>query len=240
MPTHKVKLISRQEVAERTMAFHFEKPAGFTFIAGQATDFTLQKPPETDQEGNKRSFSLASAPYEDDIFITTRLRDTAFKRSLQSIPLGTQISITNPWGELTLHKDHTIPAVFVTGGIGITAIRSMILEATHNKLPQKLMLFYSNHRPEDTPFLDDLNRAQEENRNFRFIATMTRMEKSSQTWKGETGVIDRAMLEMLIDDLSIPIYYISGPPEMVTAMQNMLLDAGIKKSHIRTEDFTGY
>ena len=137
MPGHKIKLISRHEVAERTMAFHFEKPAGFAFIAGQAADFTLHKPPETDEEGNTRSFSLASAPYESDLFITTRLRETAFKRSLQSIPLGAQLSISDPWGELTLHKDHHIPAVFVTGGIGITAMRSMILEAAHHHLALK-------------------------------------------------------------------------------------------------------
>ena len=86
MPTYKIKLKSRHEIAAGTMAFHFEKPAGFTFIAGQAGDFTLHHPPETDKEGNKRSFSLASAPYEDDIIIATRMRDTAFKRSAQPTP----------------------------------------------------------------------------------------------------------------------------------------------------------
>jgi ferredoxin-NADP reductase len=222
------------------MAFHFEKPAGFTFIAGQAGDFTLHHPPETDKEGNKRSFSLASAPYEDDIIIATRMRDTAFKRSLQAIPLGTELSLEAPWGELTLHKKHTILAAFLTGGIGITAMRSMILEATRTKLPQKIILFYSNHRPEDAVFLNDLIQAQKENPNFNFIATMTKMEKSTQPWRGETGPIDKAMLEKLIPDLSTPIYYIDGPPKMVAAMQKMLKDAGVKSPHIRTEDFSGY
>ena len=51
-PTQLVKLKSRQEVAERTMAFHFEKPASFKFISGQFIDMTLLTPPETDAEGN--------------------------------------------------------------------------------------------------------------------------------------------------------------------------------------------
>ena len=136
MPTYKIKLKSRREVAAETMAFHFEKPAGFTFIAGQAGNFTLHHPPETDKEGNKRSFSLACAPYEDDLMIATRMRDTAFKRSLKSIPLGTELSLEAPWGELTLHKKHSTPAVFVTGGIGITAIRSMVLEAREPNSPR--------------------------------------------------------------------------------------------------------
>jgi ferredoxin-NADP reductase len=133
---YEIKLKTRKEVATGTMAFHFEKPAGFTFIAGQAGDFTLHHPPETDKEGNKRSFSLACAPYEDDLMIATRMRDTAFKRSLKSIPVGTKLSLEAPWGELTLHKKHSIPAVFLTGGIGITPVRSIVLEATRTKLAQ--------------------------------------------------------------------------------------------------------
>jgi ferredoxin-NADP reductase len=82
-----VKLTQREEVADRTMAFHFEKPEGFLYKAGQYTDFTLIDPPETDAEGNIRGFSLASAPYEKDLKITTRLRDTAFKRVMKELPL---------------------------------------------------------------------------------------------------------------------------------------------------------
>jgi len=222
------------------MAFHFEKPTGFTFIAGQAGDFTLHNPPETDKEGNKRSFSLACAPFEDDLMIATRMRDTAFKRSLKSIPLGTVLSLEGPWGELTLHKKHSIPAVFLTGGIGITPIRSIVLEAARTKLDQKLILFYSNHRPEDAVFLNDLTQAQKENSHFNFITTMTEPEKSAQPWKGKIGPIDKAMLETLIDDLNVPIYYVCGPPEMVAAMQKMLKEAGVKSPNIRAEDFSGY
>jgi ferredoxin-NADP reductase len=58
-----VKLTQREEVADRTMAFHFEKPEGFLYKAGQFADFTLIDPPETDAEGNIRGFSLASAPW---------------------------------------------------------------------------------------------------------------------------------------------------------------------------------
>ena len=62
------------------MAFHFEKPDGWVFKAGQFLDVTLQDPPETDAEGNIRGFSIASAPHEETLMVTTRLRDTAFRR----------------------------------------------------------------------------------------------------------------------------------------------------------------
>jgi len=222
------------------MTFHFEKPAGFTFTHGQAGDFTLTNPPETDAEGNKRSFSLAGAPYEPDLIIATRMRDTAFKRSLKIIPLGTELTLDAPWGELVLHDDATIPAVFLTGGIGITPVRSIVLQSTHDKADRKLILFYSNHRPEDTAFLDELTQAQNENPDFTLIATMTKMKESAQPWQGETGAIDKAMLLKYLGDLATPIYYISGPPAMVDAMQKMLNEAGVKPSSIRAEEFSGY
>src|SRR6185312_10053899 len=99
------KLVSRHEVAERTMAFHFEKPAGWTFKAGQ----------------------------------------------------------------------------------------------------------YSNRRPEDAPFLEELEALGEENPNYTLIASMTDMGKSHQPWQGETGLINKEMLARYVKDAVSPIYYIAGP-----------------------------
>ncbi|HEU5341612.1 FAD-dependent oxidoreductase [Edaphobacter sp.] len=235
-----IKLKQRKEVAAGTMAFHFSKPSDFTFVPGQAGDFVLPNPPETDAEGNKRSFSFASAPYEDDLVIATRMRDTAFKRSLKIIPLGAELVMDAPWGELTLHQDTNVPAVFLTGGIGITPVRSIVLQATRDRLSQRLILFYSNHRPEDAAFLQDFNTAQKANPNFTLVATMTKMEKSSQAWHGKTGLINQAMLAETIGDLRLPIYYISGPPQMVGAMQSMLTQAGVNSANVRAEEFSGY
>ncbi len=92
MADQKSKLIRREEVAEGTMAFHFEKPSGFTFKAGQFADVTLIDPPETDAEGNTRTFSIASPPFENELVFTTRMRDTAFKRSLKKVPLATEVT----------------------------------------------------------------------------------------------------------------------------------------------------
>ena len=63
-PTFMSRLTERHEVAENTMAFQFEKPAGWTFKPGQFVDITLLNPPETDAEGNTRGFSISSAPHE--------------------------------------------------------------------------------------------------------------------------------------------------------------------------------
>ena len=234
------RLSQRTDVAAGTMAFHFEKPSGFEFRAGQATDMTLLNPPETDSEGNVRTFSIASAPFENELMITTRMRDSAFKRWLKKMPLGTEVKMDAAMGSLTLHKNVAKPAVFLAGGIGITPFLSMVRQAGHERLGHKLHLFYSNRRPEDAPFLENLQELEQTNPNYKFVGTMTEMEHSRQTWNGETGWIDQAMLSRHLKSLQGPIYYIAGPPAMVAGMRGMLVGANVDEDDIRTEEFAGY
>lgn len=234
------KLVNRVEVAEGTTAFYFEKPLGFEFKPGQSADLTLVNPPETDSEGNVRTFSIASAPFEDQLMFATRMRDTAFKRSLKTLPLATLVKMEPAMGSFTLHKNSAKPAVLLAGGIGITPLFSIVKEADHERLPHKLYLFYSNRRPEDAPFLESLSNLEKSNLNFRFVATMTEMPRSKRKWEGETGLIDKAMLSRHLSDLRGPIYYIAGPPAMVTEMRKMLVASSVDEDDIRTDEFAGY
>lgn len=233
-------LRKREAVAEGTMAFRFDRPAGFEFKAGQYMDITLNNPPETDAEGNTRTFSIASAPSDPELMITTRLRDTAFKRVLRSMALPAEVKLDGPNGSFTLHKNQTKPAVFLAGGIGITPFFSIVSQAAHDRLPHQLYLFYSNRRPEDAAFLTALLDLAGQNPNFHFIPTMTEMQKSKTDWKGERGLINREMLERHLPSLTGPIYYIAGPPGMVAALRQMLVAAGADEDDIRTEEFAGY
>lgn len=240
MSLPRTKLVEKVEAADGTMSFHFEKPAGFEYKAGQFADYTLLSPPETDAEGNTRGFSLASAPFEPTLMATTRLRDTAFKHVLRDLPIGTEVELDAPYGSFTLHNNTARPAVFLTGGIGSTPVRSIVLQSTHDKTGHTIAVFYSNKRPEDAAFMHDFRAAASTNNNVTFVPTMTEADNSHQKWDGETGYIDKAMIERYIVDLSKPIYYVCGPGGMVTAMRTLLNDAGIDDDDIRTEEFTGY
>ena len=205
MSIHMVRLLGREDVADGTMAFHFEKPDGFQYKAGQFADWTLIDPPQTDAEGNTRGFSLASAPYETDLRIAKRLRNTAFKRVLKDLPDGTHVKLDAPYGAFTLGTKTAIPAVFLTGGIGITPVRSIVLEATHTASPRRIVLFYSNRAPEDAAFLDELRQVATKNSHVTFVPTMTKMDHAREPWTGETGDITKAMLQRHLDDLTSPI-----------------------------------
>jgi len=171
---------------------------------------------------------------------TTRMRDTAFKRSLRKVPMGTRVKIDPPMGSFTLHKNSAKPAVFLAGGIGITPFLSIVRQADHDRLPHKLRLFYSNRRPEDAPFLDTLQILEKSNPNFQLVCTMTKMSQSKKEWKGESGLINQEMLSRHLTNLQGPIYYIAGPPAMVAGLRKMLVGANIDEDDIRTEDFAGY
>jgi len=237
MPSYQVKLAGREPLAEGTLAFRFEKPAGFNFKAGQAVVLELLEPPAGDGQ-KRRTFSLVSAPFESTLVIATRMRDTAFKRALKALPDGASMKLLGPIGQFTL-ADAARPAVFIAGGIGITPFMSMLRQAAKDRSPQPLLLLYSNRRPEDAAFLGELQELERQNSNFRLLATMTDMGKSSHKWDGETGLVNADLIRSSVGGLVAPVYYVVGPPAMV-AMQETLRGAGVAEDDIRSEEFYGY
>jgi ferredoxin-NADP reductase len=240
MPKYETTLTSNETVAEGTMAFHFAKPAGFKFTAGQAMNVSLIAPPETDAKGNARTFSIVSAPHENELVVATRMRDTAFKRVLKAMPAGGRVALRGPAGMFTLDPADTRPAVFLAGGIGITPFVSMLREAARSGLARELWMFYSNRRPEDAAFLEELAALPKRNPRCHFVGTMVEMAKSSRPWSGETGFLDRALLERHLKDLAARVYYTAGPPGLVEAMQKTLIGASVAEDAIHTDEFFGY
>jgi ferredoxin-NADP reductase len=239
-PIFSTRLRNRYEIAAQTLAFDFERPPGWTFKAGQFIDITLLDPPETDAEGNVRGFSIASAPYEDTITIATRMRDTAFKRVLKAAPLDTKVKIEGPFGNLMLPESAARPAVLLARGIGITPFRSMVMQAAKDRLPHRIFLFYSNPRPEDALFLEELGSLEQQNPNYTLIATMTEMPRSNRSWPYEKGFISKEMLRKYMEDPASPVYYVAGPPQVVQGLRSMLRDTGVRDDDVRIEEFAGY
>ena len=233
-------LRGREEIASGTLAFHFDKPAGFDFKAGQAIDLVLPQPPGTAEDSTRHTFSIVSAPCENEIVIATRMRDSLYKHTLEELPVGSALSIEGPSGSLVLHKDKSRPAVFIAGGIGITPFMSMLRQAAHDRLDQRLVLVYSNRRPEDSAFLTELQQLERQYRMFSLVATMTQMSESKLPWSGETSMVDAALLMKVASELVKPVYYVAGPPAMVEAMRKTLDAAGVDDLDIRSEDFYGY
>jgi ferredoxin-NADP reductase len=234
-------LLGRTEVAEGTMAFQFEKPNNFVFRAGQYIGLTLLGPQPQFGSSDRltHTFSIVSSPSDEDLVVTTRMRNTVFKQAISTLPIGSRARIEGPMGSFTLHSNTARAAVFLAGGIGIAPFLSMLSHATEEKLRHSIILFYANRQLQDAAFIDTLWKLERDNPRFRFVPTLTRAA-DNDGWKGKTGHIGLQMLFAHVGILRGPVYYIAGPPTMVAAARHTLAEVGVDEDDIRTEEFAGY
>ena len=169
--------------------------------------------------------------------LCTRLRDTAFKKTLAELPVGAEVDVEHPKGEFLLPEDTDRPYVFIAGGIGITVFRCMLRYIAEENLPHRVTLLYSNRDPESTAFLDEMRELDREHDNIRVVLTMT----DDPNWDGERRKIDEQFLrDHLGTDLDSYTYLVAGPPTMVEGMVETLKSAGVAEEHIRPDRFSGY
>jgi ferredoxin-NADP reductase len=234
------KLLGSEEIAQSTLAFHFEKPNGFAFTPGQSINLFLPEDFPGVSDDRQRAFSLVSAPHEDRLTIATRMRRSAYKQPLKDAEPGATVRIVSPTGSMSLHDDPDRAIVMIAGGIGITPFMSMLRSEAEAHRPRPMLLLYSNSRPETAAYLEELRALEQRLDGFRLVATMTEMEGSDSTWDGETRRIDADMVREASSDLPRPHYYIAAAPDMAEDMRQMLDDMGIDDDDIHSEDFTGY
>lgn len=176
------------------MAFRFDiAGTGYAFKAGQNAAFTLLDPPEADIAGNTRTLSFASSPNDlSSLMVAMRMRRSAFKNSLRTLPLGAKLRVSSAIGSFRLHQDSSKPAAFLVGGIGITPVLSILAHTTEEALPHQIYLFYSNRDPRKVAFLHELQWLEKTNPAFTFIPTVT--TPNGSVWPFEHGRIDAQML----------------------------------------------
>lgn len=234
------RLIARETVADRTLACVIERPAGFTFRAGQYVDVTLPDPPFDDLLGSTRSLSLASAPHDPHLQVLMRLRDSAFKRAIAEMPLGSSVLVEGPADDLSIDTEGTRPLVFLAGGVGIAPFLAALREAAHAGRGLPATLFYSNRRPEDAAFLRELCELARRVPEFRCVPTMTRVAESPAGWAGETERLGVPLLERYLPSLRGPRYYLCGSTTFISALCQKIERAGVPSTDVRIEMYTGY
>ena len=208
------------------------------FTPGQYFWVTLVDPPYDDEKGPRRHISVVTSPNERGVLgLCTRLRDSAFKRSLDELPVGAEVDVEEPKGTFLLPEDTTRDYVFIAGGIGITVFRCMLRHIAEERLPHRVTLVYSNRDSESAAFLDELLELERASPDFQLVLTMT----DDSAWDGESRRIDAELLrDHLGDELQSFTYLIAGPPAMVDGMVEMLQDAGVPEDQVLPDRFSGY
>jgi ferredoxin-NADP reductase len=229
----------KREVAKGTLLVVFDLLGReVDFKPGQYFWVTLLDPPYEDEKGPRRHISVVTSPNERGVLgLCTRLRDSAFKRSLAELPVGAAVEVEEPKGSFLLPEETDHPYVFIAGGIGITVFRCMLRYIVEEQLPHRVTLVYSNRDRESAAFLDELLELEQVNSNFQLVVTMT----DDPAWDGETRRIDAELLQDHFgDELQSLTYLIAGPPAMVEGVVGTLESVGVPEEQIRPDRFSGY
>ena len=239
MTTFNVELIGKRQIADGTMEFRLGKPKGFQFRAGQFLDIILRGRTEAPKRDYVHGFSIVAAPFEDYLAVATRLRASPFKTALQELPEGSEVQIDASYGNFTLPKTAEQTVVFLIGGIGVTPVRSMVAQATHDESDQRLILLHANRNAANAPFAEDFRHFARANPDFTYVSVLD--EPGADDKDAETGPIDAAMIRSHVPDIPGSLYYLSGPPGMVRAMRMILMEGlAVDEDNILTEEFDGY
>jgi ferredoxin-NADP reductase len=235
----RARIKEKQEVAKGTLLVTFDLLGEeVDFRPGQYFFVTLPDVGHQDDRGLRRHITVVTSPNEKGVLgFATRMRDSAFKRSLRDLPVGAEVQVEAPKGTFALPEDPSRPLVFVAGGIGITVFRSMLRYIREERLPYRVTLIYSNRDRESTAFLDELRQLEQELPDLRLILTMTQ----DPNWNGETRKVDaRFFGDYLGDDLNGFTFLVAGPPPMAEAVEQALDEAGAREENVIAERYSGY
>jgi ferredoxin-NADP reductase len=228
----------KREVARGTLLAIFDVGGQeVDFRAGQYFWVELLDPPYEDEKGPRRHISVVTSPTERGVLgLCTRIRDSAFKRSLAELELGAEVEVEEPKGDFKLPEDTEPHYVFIAGGIGITVFRSMLRYIADTGEPFDVTLVYSNRDRASTAFLDELTELESQIPGFELVVTMT----GDPGWEGESRRVDADFLRDKLGELADYTYLLAGPPPMVEGVVEQLNEAGVPEAQVLPDRFSGY
>jgi ferredoxin-NADP reductase len=235
--TFTATLLEKIRRSNDTSSYRFTRPAAYEFTAGQW--FTITVP--SSQGPLEHSFSHADSPTEPHIELTTRLTGSAFKNALDTLPLGAKVQIEGPYGEFVFQPE-TSRISFLTGGVGITPVRSMLrflfdTGGSGRVAGQELVVFYGSMTEDGIVYKDELDNCERALLGLRTVHVIT---KPTDAWEGHSGFITADIVRAELPEPALWTYYVVGPPPMITAMDSVLNELGIPERQRVVESFFGY
>jgi ferredoxin-NADP reductase len=190
------------------------------------------------EKGCKRYLSISSSPTEKGYLeFTKKITQSDFSTTLDSLKPGDRLKIEYPLGKFTL-EDGDAKIAFLSGGIGITPIRSICKFAVDKKLDTDIILVYANRTFKDIVFKEDFDFMQRQNSKLKVIHVLSEPELG---FNCVAGRINAEVIKNAIPDYTQRKFYLCGPPAMVEAMKKILTEKlALPKESIVTENFQGY
>jgi len=237
MTTFDAKITKIIKQTHDVKSFRFELKESVDFKAGQFFFVTIK----VGGEERTKHFSFSNSPTEKGyIEFTKRITGSPYSGALDMMKPGDRAKIKMPLGSFTFEGEYEKVA-FLSGGIGITPIRSMCKFAADTGIRSDMALLYSNRDEGDIIFKSDFDEIEKRRPNFRAIFTLTSPGAGARAWTGRVGRIDDKMIKEEIPDYKERVFYICGPPKMVEGMADILKSKiGLPGDKIKIENFAGY
>jgi ferredoxin-NADP reductase len=208
---------------------------GVRYLPGQFFFLTIK----VDGKDALHHFSFSSSPTEKGyIEFTKRITGSDFTRTLDAMQLGTWARLRGPVGFFTLPRKHRRLA-FLSGGIGITPLRSMLRYIADKGLVYDIVMLYGDKNYGDIPFRRELDEIAAAGAGLRLEHVLSELDLPAG-WNEKTGLITIDMLREVIPDYKERRFYISGPPQMVINLDAQVRGLGIAPSQVKRDTFTGY
>jgi ferredoxin-NADP reductase len=231
------RIKDRKDIAKDTLMIELDVSPSPSFKPGQYMTLALINPPYTDEKGIMRAFSIVNPPSQKNtLSFATRKTGSAFKRSLEELPLCTEVDVKFIGGRFIMPESADKKIVMIAGGIGITPFMSILRHATENQLPHQITLIYSNRNKTSAAFYSELKKLEKQNANLNIIFTMP----EDPGWKGERRLVSEELIKEYLPDYTDCVFMVVGPGAMVSSIESMLKKMGVPKSQIIVESFTGY
>ncbi|MCX5699276.1 MAG: FAD-dependent oxidoreductase [Candidatus Omnitrophica bacterium] len=229
----KVKI---KEVIQRNYnvkSFRLEVPGPLNFKAGQFLLVKLQ-----DDPGLKKYLSISSSPTEKCYLeFTKKLTESDFSKTLDNLGAGDEVSIQYPFGKFVL-DEASLKIAFLSGGIGITPIRSICKYVVDKNLGCSIVLVYANRSVKDVVFKDDFDAMM---KSYPALRVAHVLSEAQAGFICSVGRINAELIKNKIPDYQERKFYLCGPPQMVEAMRLLLAEElGVSLEMMVTENFQGY
>lgn len=208
-----VRILKIEKVTHDVRRFTCEKPAGYQFIPGQATEVSINKP---DWKDEKRPFTFTSLPDDPQIEFTIKIYSDrhGVTSELGKLEPGSELILRDVWGTINYQG----PGYFIAGGAGITPFIAILRHLKKENRLSGNKLFFSNKTHDDIIIEEELTAMLKDN----VVYTVTD-ERSDKYYN---GFIDVEFLKKNVDDFK-KFFYVCGPPPMVAAMQDALQQLGV-------------
>jgi glycine betaine catabolism B len=205
------------------------------YSAGQYFFLTIK----INGEDANHHFTISNSPTETGyIEFTKRITAHEFSQALNNLQPGTWAHVYGPSGSFTL-PEKPQKLGFLSGGIGITPLRSMLRYIADKSLDWDIVLLYGNSTYDEIAFREELEQITSTRPKIRIEHILSGPDFPPD-WKGKKGYINKDLISELVPDHKERLFYISGPPKMVISLEEQLLALGLPREQAKRDSFTGY